>query len=114
MPQNAFQVLSQFPGGVFSKLDVTAATGAGLAGLKTGKGTLMRVIIGTAGSAGALTFNDLAVNTGAGAANQIVSLAYNNTLIAAAGDVYVAEFPFQNGLVISAWPTGMVASISWI
>ncbi len=90
------------PGGNSTALNITAATGAGVAGIKASSGVLMRIIPNAIGSAGVLTLNDLAVNTGAAAANQIITIPIASLTL---GVPVTIEATFLNGLVISAFPT---------
>jgi hypothetical protein len=90
-------------GGNSAQLNVTAITGAGLAGIKGSSGVLFRIIPIVAGSGGALTINDLAVNTGAAAANQLFTIPNTGLTV---GVPITLEVPFANGLVISAITTG--------
>src|SRR5581483_4569322 len=101
-------VHDSFPGGGNSKLGVNAA-----ALIIAGRFTLGSIMIATAGTAGSLVLNDVATLGGAAGGNQVLSLAFNNTLIAAVGAIWTVKFPFQKGIVISAIPTGMVLNISW-
>jgi hypothetical protein len=65
-------------------------------------------IVQTPGSAGVLTFNDCATLAQASPANQVISILYNNAQ--ASEDI---DWPLQNGLVISAVPTGMVLAVTY-
>jgi hypothetical protein len=90
-------------GGNAAALNITAITGAGLAGVKGSSGVLMRIIPIIAGSAGNLTLNDLAVNTGAAAANQVYTVLFSTLVV---GTPITIEVPFVNGLVVSSITTG--------
>ena len=70
------------------------------------------IVVTTAGSAGVLTLNDVATLAGAASGNQVVSIAYNATVLAT-NVPYAFRWPFLKGIVISAVPTGMVLNISW-
>lgn len=93
------------PGGNSTALNITAATGAGAVGIKNpaATGVVMRIIPNTLGTTNPLTLNDLAVNTGAAAANQVISIPVASMV---AGVPITIEAVFQNGLVISSFPTG--------
>jgi hypothetical protein len=76
--------------------------------------TVRELIVQTAGTAGVLTLNDAATLAQASIANQIVSL----PLAVANGWVgmpypFAGDWPLQNGLVISAIPTGMIIAIKY-
>jgi len=88
----------------------TALNQSAAAVIKATPGILCRVVIGTVGTAGSLTFNDIDTVGGAAAANQIVSLAYGDLT---AGQVIDLEFPCKTGIVLSAIPTGGVISVSY-
>lgn len=72
--------------------------------IKTGPGVAGKLIIVSPGTtSGALTLNDSATVGGAAASNTIFSMAFGSL---AAGQTYDLNFPFTNGLVISAVPGG--------
>jgi hypothetical protein len=76
--------------------------------------TVRDFIVQTAGTAGVLTVNDAATLAQASLANQIISL----PLAQANGWVgmpfpFAGDWPLQNGLVISAIPTGMIIAIKY-
>lgn len=98
------------PGGSSAALNVSAATGSGLAGIKGSAGVVMRIIPNTIGTTNPLTLNDLALNTGAAAANQVISIPVASMV---AGVPITIEAVFLNGLVISAFPTGGSYTITY-
>ena len=71
---------------------------------------LVGFIAQTPGSAGNLVVNDCATLAQASAANQILTLTYEQ---AAVGTIPIAgvNLPIANGLVISQVPTGMVLTV---
>jgi hypothetical protein len=77
---------------------------------------LKSFIVQSPGSAGNLVFNDSATLAGASTTNQIISIP-NSVLVsaAAAGDIWPAplDWPIENGLVVSAVPTGMVIAVAY-
>lgn len=109
MGNTPIAVGNTIPGGTQNALDVTAA-----AVIKASPGTIMRIVTITAGSAGNLTVNDN-ILTGASnvTANEVASIPFGNAN-AAAGAVWLLEFPCKNGIVISAVPTGWAGSVSFI
>jgi hypothetical protein len=102
MPQNP---LGPRPGGALSALNVTAASV-----VKASPGTLYRVVVVVPGTAGSLTVNDTATVAGAATANEVFSTLYSALV---AGQVILLEFPFSNGIVLSAVPTGAQFSVSY-
>lgn len=107
MPQGPIPTFVTNQGGTQSSLQVNAAKV-----IKSSPGRVARIVTQTAGSAGALTVNDVTTTGAAGSANQIISLPFGNANIAA-GAVLVLEFPCASGIVISAVPTGWVGSVSY-
>lgn len=107
MPQGPFQT-SAVPslGGSTPTYDVSAA-----ALIKAGPGRLAQIIVQVVGSAGNFTLNDSATVAGAGAANQIAEVAYNATGLVA-GTPITFNWPFVNGLVVSAVTTGGSLAVS--
>lgn len=105
MPQGAQQVQISSLGGQRTALNVTAA---GVISAKAG--TLFRVLVVTAGTAGALTINDLSANTGAAAANTLLSVPFGNLT---AGQVITIEASVLNGIVVSAVPNGGQFTITY-
>jgi hypothetical protein len=93
-------------GGTLSALNVNAA---GV--VATGKRTLFRIVVQVAPSAGSLTINDLAANSGAAISNQVMSIASGASLVA--GQVITVDWPFSNGIVFSSVGTGGVYAIAY-
>jgi hypothetical protein len=101
MPQNPPYVFIQNPAGVQTALNVTT-TGV----LSAGQIVLGSIVVNAAGSAGDLTLNDCATLGAASAANVIYSCPYSNL------KSQILNFPCQNGLVVSAIPTGAVINVA--
>lgn len=80
--------------------------------IKASPGRAVKLVVVTAGSAGAWTFNDCATTAAAATANQIASIAYNATGLTA-GMPITFDWPCATGIVVSAVPTGGVANLSW-
>lgn len=106
MPQYS-QIQIQYLGGRFSALNVTAAKVI----KASNGGTLFRIIVQTAGSAGSLTIND---NTALGgtntAANTLCSIPFGNLT---SGRIIKGQWPCANGIVVSSMPTGGVIAVSY-
>jgi hypothetical protein len=68
-------------------------------------------IVQTAGTSGVLTFNDCQTLAQASAANQIITLPYNT--LSQLGVASALNLPIQNGLVVSAVPSGMVLAVEY-
>jgi hypothetical protein len=94
-------------GGSKSTLNISAA-----AVIKASPGRLRRIIVQTVGTAGNWVFNDLTTTSGAAAANQVATIAYNASGLVA-GVPVVFDWPFQTGIVISAVPTGGVIAVAY-
>jgi hypothetical protein len=105
MVQNALN--TNVTGGNFSTLNIQGATV-----VKGAPGRLAKLCISNAGSAGNLVINDSATLAGANSGNIILTMPYNAALDAS-GSVINLDWPCLNGIVISAMPTGSIASVSW-
>ena len=103
--QNPFLILNRNAGGLFTAFNVTAA-----AVLRVGAGTVMRISVITAGTAGALALNDCATTGAAVIGNQLAGIPF---ALLTAGNVITLEFPYQTGLVVSTVGTGSVVAISY-
>lgn len=93
---------------VSSLLDISAAVV-----VKATPGKLARVTIQALGTAGAFVLNDVATTGAAAAANQIASIAFNATGVAA-GIPIEFEWPCLVGIVVSAVTTGGVIAVSYV
>jgi hypothetical protein len=95
--------LGPAPGGTTSVYDVTAPTV-----IKSSAGSIVTVIINGTPTAGALTVNDCATTGAASAANQIASIpsAQLTNL-----PINFNSLVTQNGIVISAVPTGAFVTV---
>lgn len=91
-------------GGNQSALNVAAA---GLVGA-AGKRTLFRIVVQVAPTAGDLTVNDLAANSGAAIGNQLLDVAFGDLK---KGQVITLECPCANGIVVSSVGTGGVYAL---
>lgn len=98
MSSSLIQVSSYRPGGISSSLDVTT-TGV----IKASSGCIYRIISIAEGSGGSLTLNDTTTTGGASAANEFFTIAYTGLTV---GTVIFLAWPCQNGIVISAVPSG--------
>lgn len=101
--------MAQYPivpreGGSQSKLDITAATV-----VKASPGTLYRVSVITAATAGTMGAYDAATTGGASASSAIFSASSNWP---AAGTVIELQWPCQAGIVVNPG-TGGVVSVSF-
>jgi hypothetical protein len=92
-------------GGNISALNVAAA---GV--VKNTPGMLFRIVVEVAPTAGNLTVNDLAANSGAAVANQIISVPFGSLVI---GQVITLDWPCKNGIVVSSVGTGGVYGIAY-
>lgn len=80
----------------------------------TSRGRLTGYMLQSIGSAGVLTLNDCVSLAQASAANQILSVAYNDAIFqSGVGIANALDWPLANGLVVSAVPTGAVLSIAY-
>lgn len=91
------------PGGNATTLNITAA-----AVIKATPGTIYRIAVIAAGSAGVLTLNDVATTGAAAAGNAIVSIPFGSLV-----GVITLDWPCATGIVVSAVTTGGVFSISF-
>jgi hypothetical protein len=79
----------------------------------TGRGALLGYMLQSLGTGGVLTLNDCVTLEEASAANQILSLPYNDAIFSQTGLAGSLEWPLENGLVVSAVPNGMVLAVSY-
>lgn len=93
------------PGGCSAWLNITSAQV-----IKASAGILVRVFVNTVGSAGSLTFNDVATVGGAAASNQILTIAYTSLTV---GQQMLLQWPCATGIVVSAVPTSGVIAVSY-
>lgn len=98
MPQNP---LVPRYGGNASKLDVTAATV-----VKATPGTVFRVVVNAAATAGTFGIYDATTTGGAAASNAIVVAASGWP---AAGTVLTLEWPCANGIVVNPGTGGNIS-----
>lgn len=90
--------------GSVSKLNITAATV-----VKATSGRLVRIVIGTAPTAGTLSANDCSTTGAVASANQILSVAFGSVV---AGSSIVLDWPCATGIVVNPG-TGGVISVSF-
>lgn len=105
MSQGPIPTSVQGLGGNSAALNV-AATGV----IKPSRGTLFRIVVQVAPSAGNLTINDLAANSGAAIGNQIYNQAFGALTL---GTIITLDWPCSNGIVVSSIGTGGVYAISY-
>lgn len=104
-PYNAQASQITTNGGTQSALDLAA--GANL--VRAGQGRVFQINVNTAGTAGTFAVYDSATTAGAAASNLI----WEGSATTAQGSVVVLNFPYQNGLVVTA-PTGGVVAVSYV
>lgn len=97
----ALTVSVQNTGGTQSKLNQSAILQA-----KNSRGILRRIVMVTAGSGGALVLNDLASGGTPAAGNQVTSIP--SATLTVTGLPVTLDLLFQNGIMVSAIPTGSV------
>lgn len=102
-------ILMSSAGGLKSVLNVTAATV-----IKASPGRVAKIIINAPGAtSGGFALNDCLTTGAAAASNLVWEIAYNATTNVE-GAVFVIDFPFLVGIVLSAVPGGSpIVSISY-
>jgi hypothetical protein len=93
-------------GGTKSALNVNAPNTV----VKSSLGTLFRIVVQVAPSAGSLVVNDLAAGSGYAAANQILSVPFGSLV---AGQVITLDWPCLVGIVVPTVCTGGAYAISY-
>lgn len=104
--QNPIPVTPFRQGGISPKYNVTAATV-----VKLTPGTLYRIVVQVAPTAGNLVVNDNAATGGSNTiANQILTVAFGSL---AAGQVIEVQWPCLTGITISSVGTGGVFAVAY-
>jgi hypothetical protein len=102
------QLLLISSGGISTKLNVTTQTV-----LKATPGRFTKIVINAPGAtSGGWALNDCSTTAAIAASNLVWQLAFGATTNVA-GAIFVLDFPFQNGIVLSVPGGSPIASVSF-